>query len=75
LKLIGAADGNTPDDNRLYRFASYSISGDKLAVSFLNPDVVNENAASSKELAKLIADNRDNPKLFKEPAVFVKISK
>jgi hypothetical protein len=75
IKWFGNAKGEPPDDNRVYQFLTYSISGDKLTVHFLNSDVVNKDAASTKELAKSIAANRDNPNLFKEGTIFTKVSK
>jgi hypothetical protein len=75
LKWFGNAEGNPPDDNRVYQFLSYSVSGDKLTIRMLNSDVVNKDATSTKELAKSIAANRDNPNLFKPGGVFTKVSK
>jgi hypothetical protein len=75
LKWFGTAEGKLPDDNRVYQFASYSMTGDKLTVRLLNSDVVNKDVASKKELAKSIAANKDNPKLFKEGMVFSKVNK
>ena len=53
---------------------SYSLSGDKLSVRPLNTDVVGGDTASAKELAKAIADNRNNSKLFREAMVFAKVN-
>jgi hypothetical protein len=75
LKWFGTAEGKTPDDNRVFQFASYSISDDKLTIRLLNPDVVSKDVATTKELAKSIAANRDKPNLFKEGMVFTKVSK
>ncbi len=75
LKWFGTAEGKLPDDNRVYQFLSYSISGDKLTVRLLNSDVVNKDVVSTKELAKSIAANRDNPNLFKDGMVFTKVNK
>jgi hypothetical protein len=75
LKWLGTAEGKVPDDERVFQFLSYSISGDKLTVRLLNTDAVNKDVASTKELAKSIAANRDNPNLFKEGVVFTKVSK
>jgi hypothetical protein len=75
LKWVGGADGKAPDDNRVYQFLSYSVSGDKLTVRMLNTDVVKGDVASTKDLAKAIADNRNNPKLFNEATVFTKVTK
>ena len=58
------------------QFFSYTVSADKLTVRVLNNDVVNKDAASTKELEKAIAANRDNPEFFKkESIVFTKPAK
>jgi hypothetical protein len=76
LKWLGSVDGTPMDDNRVYEFFSYSVSGDKLTARVLNSDVVNKDAASTKELEKAIAANRDNPELFKKDSiVFTKVGK
>jgi hypothetical protein len=75
LKWLGNAQGNAPDDNRVYQFASYSVSGDKLTVRLLNTDVVNKDVASTEELAKAIAANKDKTNLFGEVTVFTKVNK
>jgi hypothetical protein len=75
LKWFGTAAGKTPDDNRVYQFATYSVTGDKLTVRMLNSDVVNKDVSSTKELVKSIAANRDKPDLFKEGMVFTKLNK
>ena len=74
LKWFGNAEGKPADDgdHRVYQFMSYSLSGDKLSVRSLNTDVVSGDTASAKALAKAIADNRNNPKLFKGAVVFTK---
>jgi hypothetical protein len=78
LKWVGTTKGEVPDeknpdDKRVYQFATYSVTGDKLAVRLLNTDVVPGDVASTKELLKSIAANRDNPKLLKEEVVFTKV--
>jgi hypothetical protein len=75
IKWVGTANGNPPDDNRVFQYASYTVSGDKMSVRFLNNEVVNKDAASSAELLKSIAANRDKPDLFRTAAVFTKVSK
>jgi hypothetical protein len=76
VKWLGAADGKPMFDNTIYQFFSYTVSGDKLTARLLNNDVVNKDAASTKELEKAIAANRDNPELFKKNnIVFTKATK
>ena len=76
LNWFGNAEGKPADDgdHRVYQFMSYSLSDGKLTVRPLNTDVVSGDTASTKELAKAIADNRDNPKLFREAITFTKAS-
>lgn len=75
LKWLGTAEGALPDDNRVFQFVSYSVKGDVLTIRLLNTDLVKSDAASTKELAKAIAGNKDNPGLFKEGMVFTKVKK
>jgi len=75
LKWFGSAQGDLPEDNRVYQFATYSVKADKLTVRMLNTDVVRKDLASTKELAGAIAKNKDNPNLFNEATVFTKVSK
>jgi hypothetical protein len=75
LKWFGNAKGELPDDNRVYQFASYSVTGDKLTVRMLNIEVINKDVASTEELAKSIVANKDKPNLFNEGMVFTKVSK
>ena len=75
LKWFGSAQAELPEDNRVFQFANYSLKGDTLTVRLLNSEVVKKDVASTKELAKTIADNKDNPSLFKEAMVFTKVKK
>ena len=75
LKWFGSAQGDLPEDNRVYQFAAYSVKADKLTVRMLNADVVSKDVASTKELAGAIAKNKDNPSLFREATVFTRVSK
>jgi hypothetical protein len=75
LKWFGTAEGKLPDDNRVFQFASYTVTSDKLTVRLLNTDVVDKDVASTRELAKSIAANKDNTNLFKKAAVFMKVNK
>ncbi len=75
LKWLGNAQGEPPEDNRVYQFATYSVKGDTLTVRMLNTDVVQKDVASTKELAEAIAKNKDNPSLFHDSMVFTKVKK
>jgi hypothetical protein len=73
LNWFGTAEGKLPDDNRVYQFLTYTNTGDRLTIRLLNTDVVSKDVASTKELAKVIAANKDDAKLFKEATVFRKV--
>ena len=73
LKWFGTADGKLPDDNRVFQFLTYAVTDDTLTVRFLNTDVVNKDVASTEELAKSIAANKDKTNLFGEATVFTKV--
>ena len=75
LKWFGTAEGKLPEDNRVYQFMTYSVSGDRMTVRLLNSEVVWKDVPSTRELATAIAANRDNPNLFKEGMVFTKVKK
>jgi hypothetical protein len=75
LNWFGTARGNLPDDNRTFQYASYAVAGDSITVRLLNPNVVSKDSSSSDALAKAIADNRDNPGLYRDSMVFQKAKK
>ena len=72
LEWIGTAQGKLPEDGRVFQFATCAVSGDKITVRLLNGDIVDRNAASADELAKAVAANKDDPRLFREEMVFSK---
>ena len=73
LEWFGNSDGVVPDDNRIYQYASYEISGDELVIQMLNPDVVGKDFQSSNELAGSIEANMDNPALFRDKTTYKKV--
>lgn len=75
LKWFGTAEAKLPDDNRVFQFVTYSVTSNKVTVRLLNSDVVKKEVASTEELIKAIAANRDKPDLFKDEMVFTKVSK
>lgn len=75
LRWFGTAKADVPDDNRVFQFATYSVTGDKITIRMLNSEVVKKEASSSGELTKDIAANADNPNLFAEAMVFTKVKK
>lgn len=75
LKWFGTAEGNVPDDNRVFQYVTYSVSDDKLTFRLLNSEVVKKDVNSTDALAKAIAANTDKPQLFKEAVVFSKVAK
>jgi hypothetical protein len=73
LDWFGTAQGKLPEDNRTFQFVSYAIKGDSMGLRLLNPDIVAKDVTSSDALAKAIADNKDDPKLFRDEMVFQKV--
>jgi len=74
LEWFGTAKGKLPDgDGRIFQFAQYVITADTLSIRMLNPEVVKNTVKTSKELAKAIHDNHDNPNLFKSATVYKKV--
>lgn len=73
LDWFGTARGEFPENKRTFQYAAYTIETDKLSVRLLNPDVVLRDIASSDELAKAIAANKDDPKFFREKMVFQRV--
>lgn len=73
LKWFGTAEGNVPDDKRVFQYVTYSVSGDKLSFRLLNSEVVKKDVNSADALARAIAANADKPELFKEAVVFSKL--
>lgn len=72
LDWFGTARGNAPEDKRTYQYASYVVKGDILSVRMVSTEVVDREIATSRKLARAIAANRENPKLFREEMVFRK---
>lgn len=73
IKWFGTAEGELPDDNRVFQFAAYSVAEDKLTVRLLNTDVIKHGIATSKELVKAIVAAKDNPQRFREGMVFTRV--
>jgi len=75
LDWFGTARGDLPTDNRTFQYAKYTVASEKLTLHLLNPEVVSKDVASSNDLVKAIADNKDNPKLFRDKIVFEKVKR
>jgi hypothetical protein len=73
LEWVGSGEGKLLEDNRAFQFVTYSLAGDRLTVRLLNSEVVSKDVASTEELTKAFAANKDNANLFKEPMVFTKV--
>lgn len=73
LKWFGTSAGKVPDDDRVYQFASYSVSGDNLRVRMLNTNVVDPEASSPSALAHAIGEAQQNVALFREEIAFKKV--
>jgi hypothetical protein len=72
LQWLGTTKGTVPEDNRVYQFATYELSGQELRVLMLDTSVISKDTKTSVELIKAIEDNKDDPGLFREPMVFTK---
>jgi len=73
LKWFGTAQALVPDDDEVYQFASYSVTGNKLTVSLLNSGVIPKDVASTEALVKAIAANKAATNLFRDSMVFTRI--
>ena len=72
LDWFGTAQGDTPEDGRVYQYASYSVKDDTLKGRLLNADVVDRDVSSAAGLSAAIEANRDNPKLFRDAWEFTR---
>lgn len=70
LQWFGTARGELPDDSRVYQFARYARSGERLTVNLLNSEVISRDISSSKALVEAITRHRSHPELFREDLVF-----
>jgi len=75
LKWFGTAEAGLPDDDRVFQFVTYTVGGNTLVVRLLSSQVVKKDAASTDELAKAVAANKDKPDLFREAMVFTKVER
>ena len=73
LTWFGTARGDLADDDRVYQFASYTVTGDSLKGRLLNPDAVSREAASTDALAKAFAAKKEQPDLFRDVWDFTKV--
>ena len=65
---------NLNDRERKYLFMEWKLSedGKRLTLRAIQTEVVPESMRDRDAMIKLIQDNRDNPKLFGEPGVYVR---
>lgn len=70
LHWFGTAQGGVPDDARVYQFARYARSGERLTVSLLNSEVISRDISSTPALVEAIVRHRTHPELFREEMVF-----
>ena len=73
LNWIGNARAKLPEDKRTFQFMSYKIEGDSIRIRQLSTEIIKKDIKSPDELARAIMDNKDNPNLFREEMVFIKI--
>lgn len=72
IEWIGSARGTRPDDGRIYQFASFARSGDRLTVRLINADTVSRDVKTTEELAAAIEKNKDSADLYRAGMVFTK---
>ena len=72
LAWFGTAQGVTPEDGRVYQYATYTVAGDTLKGRLLNADVVDRESASPAALASAIVANKESPNLFRDLWEFTK---
>ncbi len=73
LRWFGTAQGVLPDDNSVYQYATYAVSGDTLTVQMLNSEVVAKETKTTDELLRAITESIDQPDLFREGMVFQRV--
>ncbi len=73
LDWIGTAQGKLPEDERTYQYAAYALDGGTLRIRLLDPAVVPRDAATAEDLRRAIAENMDNPRLFRDEMVFTRV--
>ncbi|MCF7790547.1 MAG: hypothetical protein K9L78_02810 [Victivallales bacterium] len=73
LDWFGTARGKLTEDTRTFQYAAYAVDKDSITVRLLNPQVIPKDVSSAKALAKAIADNKENPNLFRDAMVFQKV--
>ena len=73
LQWLGTAKGATPENDRVYQYAAYTIAGDTLTARLVNADRVDRDAKSADELRRAITATTDEADLFREPMVFKKV--
>ena len=72
LAWFGTAQGATPEDGRIFQYASYTLADGTLKGRLLNADVVDRDVSSAAALSAAIEANRDNPKLFRDAWEFTR---
>lgn len=70
LEWIGTARAKLPESGRVFQFAACTVNAATVAIRLLNADLVQREAKSSRELARAIAANQDQPNLFRDAMVF-----
>jgi hypothetical protein len=73
MEWIGTAKGDLPSDNRVFQYATYTVSSNSITIRMLNADVVKKDVTTTRALSRSIADNKGKPDLFRNEMVFKKI--
>ena len=74
MTWLGTAHGATPEDGRVYQYATFEVKDDTLKGRLLNPEVVDRAAASTASLLTAIEANKDSSKLFRDVWEFTKVT-
>ncbi|HEV7239690.1 MAG TPA: hypothetical protein VGQ36_10650 [Thermoanaerobaculia bacterium] len=72
MPLMSVQSLNDPERKYVVLEWKLSEDGKRLTIRVVSPDVVPEGTPDRDALVKLIESNRENPKLFGEPGVYVK---
>ena len=64
LAWFGTAQGVTPEDGRVYQYASYAVTGDTLKGRLLNAEVVDRDVSSTAASPHPSQPNRKAPNVY-----------
>jgi len=73
IQWFGTAAGDAPDNDRVYQYASYTLSGENLTIRLLNAETVGKDIKTTEQLVRAIEASKDHPALFREPMPFKRV--